>query len=497
MSNKQEFELYKILPNKFLMKNKEDIDNNKLLYVDILDQRYYKTFLEALSKHTDLNNFKIVKIVASYKNMDCFSRSVRIFKVVSIIEIEDIKKYIIENNFKQGTQQKKIIAARYEIGLDELVHDNATKVRVEVAKHGKYLEELRDDASAVVRQELVKQGFELYRFVRDGNAAVRADVARQGYALDILKEDKSPIVRRVARDYLLINGYDKDPVHKILKIEYTHDIKRYIDTNTHVAELLFHKYLSVREMIADKGMFLSVLSKDPEPSVRAAVVRQGYITEALKNDSAIEVKVALIQQGINIEKFKKDSSSTLKNALIKYGYIPLDPHIKGFRELKLKEIEEGKNLDIYIKDEDLEVVEAALLKRLQYIMKSNKLKSTDKATAILEALKTSISGIINLIGNKGIISLITETEDIIMNKALKKLLQCSDYEIETPMEPAIVNKSKKHEDQVKGLGQSMIAIDKSSLVVMVLQNEKWSQITKYLYAYAKSQRKKILRLRLV
>lgn len=85
--------------------------------------------------------------------------------------------------------------------LDYLINDNSSlAVRQKVAEvgYGYGLDILINDKSSHVRIAVAHQGFGLDKLINDTHSNVRAAVAEMGFGLDILCRDKNDTVRDCA-----------------------------------------------------------------------------------------------------------------------------------------------------------------------------------------------------------------------------------------------------------------------------------------------------------
>lgn len=76
-------------------------------------------------------------------------------------------------------------------GLDVLINDKESCIRLLIAEQGYGLDILVHDNDFAVRQTVAEQGYGLDVLVHDTNPLVRLEVARQGYGLDILVNDEN------------------------------------------------------------------------------------------------------------------------------------------------------------------------------------------------------------------------------------------------------------------------------------------------------------------
>lgn len=98
-------------------------------------------------------------------------------KIVKKLKREDIIEYIEEN---------------------KLLYSDNPNIRGAIARYGYGLDILINDECSYVRMNLARGGYELDKLINDEEWYVRNAVAEQGYGLDILVKDIHPVVRETA-----------------------------------------------------------------------------------------------------------------------------------------------------------------------------------------------------------------------------------------------------------------------------------------------------------
>ena len=200
----------------------------------------------------------------------------------------------------RGGMYDRIIAARNGVGLDILVSDEKSGVRMEVAKHGRPqdLDVLVKDKKEKVRRAVAKhcRDKDLDVLVKDECYEVRRAVAYCGRPqdLDVLVYDRSASVKAVVAEHrrdcdldILVN--DKRATTRI-------DVaKQGRDKDLDI--LVYDEDRNVREAVAKQGRDkdLDILVYDKEKKVREAVARQGrpQDLEILENDEKQSVRKAV------------------------------------------------------------------------------------------------------------------------------------------------------------------------------------------------------------
>lgn len=131
-------------------------------------------------------------------------------KPILFAELTDRQRgYICSSKF-----ECRLAAAERGWGLDELVYDPLSSVRVRVAEQGYGLKRLIKDPDHLVRRAVAEQGYGLDKLIEDESAIVRGEVANQGYGLEQLIDDEYDYVRDFVNRY--IKEHDLIVIKKIV-----------------------------------------------------------------------------------------------------------------------------------------------------------------------------------------------------------------------------------------------------------------------------------------
>ena len=170
---------------------------------------------------------------------------------------------------------KRIQCVKYGYNLDILICDNESEVRNEVYDY------LRKHNYKSVFDWAKDNGIELDidEWVHSDDWRKRLEVARVGYGLDVLYDDEDSDVRDAAQNYLKKHNYKS-----------ISDWMNDNNINTSIDTLLYSKYHRDRCKVAKQGYRLDILVNDDDWQVRTEVAKQGYRLDILICDKDKDVR---------------------------------------------------------------------------------------------------------------------------------------------------------------------------------------------------------------
>lgn len=115
-------------------------------------------------------------------------------------EIDDFEYTLIYMLRKYHSDKFLEIVEEY-YGLQNLIEHPESCVRRNVAQAGYGHEILMYDTDPMVRAVIARTGYKPEYFARDTHYIVRLQVARLGLCFDILKNDDTPAIQQVIKEY--------------------------------------------------------------------------------------------------------------------------------------------------------------------------------------------------------------------------------------------------------------------------------------------------------
>ena len=296
---------------------------------------------------------------------------------------------IILNN-KQSYQKAKIILAKNDLFIKNLINDPDVNVRValtydlqliyrlikdpsqevktSVIKN--YYDELDrtlqfvciNSSSPVIRAACVERGgaYELSLLDNDNDPSVRAAVASKGFESHKFMYDKSPIVRAATVPYL----YTKYP-HIFVNDESSivrAAFARYTNDEEYLHKLLECKDADVRLEIALRGLFIKYFVDDIDEQVRAAAAMNAdkYRLNKFINDKSPIVRCAVARCLFGLDELINDEDPLVRAAVASTGY-KLDVLINDEESLVRQAVaQQCYSIDKLLEDDDHMVIDQAI-----------------------------------------------------------------------------------------------------------------------------------------
>lgn len=276
------------------------------------DLRFIQKVMDSKERINDYYNSSIkekIKMIKNYRNYDLLMED-RDPRVRSAI----MRKHRLTEEFLKKnklTLEEAVVIRLFEEdgGIDKFINSDKFQDRMELAKVRFNMNVLKNDKSPYVRRAIVEEGYYFDELINDNSADgyVREGIAKFGYAPEKFVNDKNPDVRlSVAK-----NGFGLD---KLINDE---------------------NYL-IRKEIARQGYGLDILIKDPNEIVRREVAKSSYRLEDLINDPSILVKEIVASKGYGLDILFYDNDSHIAYIVRKW----LRNNNMSLRDYKIKVMEE-------------------------------------------------------------------------------------------------------------------------------------------------------------